>query len=480
MTLRTAALLLSASLAAAAMLIVLSCAPAGPAPGVILIVVDAMRADHLGAYGYERDTSPHMDALAAKGVVFENTITQASFSGPSYATILTGKLPQEHGVRDHPRVLDDDANETLAEAATRQGFRTAGFVAHSFLDRRWKYDQGFQDYQKPRPVRGRHGHTPPAERVVDAAIDWLEHITPEQPFFVFVQLQEAHMPYLPPAPHDTLFGEGLPGTRAMRDIVDKKVNRGELMFSFRELGYDDADLAGAIALYDGEIRYADEQLGRLFDVLESAGRLDTTVIAITADHGESLGEQDLYFHHDMSLYEPVARVPLIVHAPGKLPANTRTAGQVRLVDLVPTLAELAGIDPPRGVSGQSMVPVVRGEKPGPVAFAENQPFKAERADYPHYRVEVPGVAGKWRMVRTNSAKLIRIPTADGITWELYDLETDPEERVNLHGQRPELESELRDLLEAHLAADPNMTDEPVEPELDDATREQLRSLGYLE
>lgn len=450
-----------------------------PAPGILLVVVDAMRADHLGCYGYDRATSPHIDALAAEGVVFDAAISQASFSGPSYATILTGMLPQDHGIRDHPRVLSDDV-DTLAEAARRGGMRTGGFVAHSFLAPKWNYNQGFQDFRKIDPPPGAGVHSGRAPDVVDAAIDWLSHLPREQPFLLWVQVQEPHMPYVPPPPYDTKFGPEPEGYRVMHDIFEHRVRRSKVMLSYREMGYGDSDLDYTIKLYDGEIALADDQLERLFGALRAAGRFDTTAIAVTADHGESLGEHEVYFNHDMVLYDQVVRVPWILRYPPLLPAGKRVEAQVRLMDLAPTLLDLVGLRGPADAGGKSVRPVVEGKEGGRVAFSENEPYKQERKDYPHYRVEVPGIAGKWRSVRTGDAKLILIPTAHGLTEELYDLEADPGETRNIIDERPELADRLRRLLREKLKEDRDLASGRVdEGPQDEETLEQLRSLGYL-
>ncbi|MDQ7006102.1 MAG: sulfatase [Acidobacteriota bacterium] len=452
---------------------------AAPAPGILLVVVDAMRADHLGCYGYSRSTSPTIDDLAAEGVVFESAISQASFSGPSYATILTGMSPQQHGVRDHPRVLSEEV-ETLAEVARRGGMRTGGFVAHSFLDPKWNYSQGFQDFRRIAPPEGVGQHAGLGPDVVDAAIAWLKDISHEQPFLLWVQLQEPHIPYNPPPPYDTLFGREPAGYRLMHDILERRVRRSRVMFSFREMGYSDSDLAHTIRLYDGEIAYADAQLGRLMDALRASGRFDTTLIAVTSDHGESLGEHEIYFNHDMPLYDPVIRVPWVMRYPLRLPENTHVAAQVRLMDLAPTLLDLVGLRAPEGAGGRSARAIIEGKEGSRIAFSENQPYKKERKDYPHYRLTVPGLAGKWRSVRTEDAKLILIPTAAGATEELYDLHADPAELQNLIDQRPELAKKMRALLREHLQKDKGLTQgQPDEEPQDEETLEQLRSLGYL-
>lgn len=448
-------------------------------PGMVLVVVDTMRADHLGVYGYDRATSPNLDRLAAEGAVFENAITQASFSGPSYATILTGMLPQEHGVRNHPETLVPEL-ETLAEAARRQGVRTAAVITHPFLAPKWGFDQGFDDYRMVEAPAGAAVPGGRVEEVVAQANEWLATLAPGERFLLFVQVMEPHMPYLPTPPFDTLFGAKREGFTLMQEVAAAQGGHGAVMFSFRESGYTDADLERAIELYDGTIAQVDSALAELWKGLEAAGRIDDTVIAVTADHGEMLGEHDLYFHHDMSLYDPVLRVPLILRYPPAVPAGRRIASQVRLMDLASTLLDVAGLEPPAGATGRSLQSLLTGGAGRElVAFSENQPLQEDRVGLPHYRMAKPGIEGKWRSVRAGGAKLILIPTADGITEELYDLAADPGESVNLIGQRPDLEKRLRQLLGQTLATDPAMAGGDEERNLDDETLEELKALGYV-
>ncbi len=453
--------------------------PSEPGPGMVLVVVDTMRADHLGAYGYERDTSPNLDRLAAEGAVFDAAITQASFSGPSYATILTGLLPQEHGVRNHPETLPADL-ETLAEAARRQGVRTAAVVTHPFLGSKWGFDQGFSDYEL---VEAPEGAAIPGGSVADVvarANEWLQGLEPGERFLLFVQVMEPHMPYQPPPPFDTAFGDEREGFTLMDEVAAARGGHGAVMFSFRESGYTDADLERAVELYDGTIAYVDSALQGLWDGLQAAGRMDDSVVAVTADHREMLGEHDLYFHHDMSLYDPVVRVPLILRYPRTVPAGHRVPSQVRLMDLAPTLLGLAGLEPPAGATGRSLASLLQGGAGRElVAFTENQPLQEDRLGLPHYRMAKPGIEGKWRSVRSGGHKLILIPTADGIREELYDLLADPGETVNLIGERPEIEERLRRLLGQTLASDPAMAGGQEERELDEGTLEELKALGYV-
>ena len=309
---------------------------AGGTPNVLLICIDTLRADHLGCYGYgRRPTSPALDALAARSTLFRGTSATACWTKPSVPSIFTGTFPLQHGVyRGSARggegtvsdVLPDGAR-TLAEVFREHGYATAAFVRNAQLRVGMGFEQGFDLY------RDKAGD---AREIRWRATDWLDERDPGRPFFLYLHLLDCHWPYPVPDEYAGLFVD-LEATefvrrddwRELRDAVND--GRTELSDEQRE---------ALIALYDGAIRYADDQMGRLFARLEREGIAEETIVCIVSDHGEEFGEHGR-IGHGHGLYETLLHVPWILHVPGR-PAAVLDV-PTSLVDLYPTLLGAAGI-----------------------------------------------------------------------------------------------------------------------------------------
>ncbi|MCP3915346.1 MAG: sulfatase [bacterium] len=333
------------------MLLALACATASacgrtdaPPPNVLLICMDTVRADHLGCYGYERrETTPTLDRLAERGYVFADTSATAGWTKPSVPTILTGLYPAQHGVYQgsskdadgmHSDVVPKGAR-TLAEAFAATGYETAAFVMNAQLRRGLGFEQGFDVYADgagdAREIRWR-------------ARDWLDERAGDEPFFLYLHFLDAHWPYPVPDEYATLFTDGADVERFRgkdwRELRDA-VNHGREQLS-------DADLEVLLALYDGAIRYIDDELGRLMDHLERSGLAEDTIVCVVSDHGEEFLEHGR-IGHGHGLYENLLSVPWILHVPG------RGAGRVEtpcsLVDLFPTLLHAAGVSDVGAVPG---------------------------------------------------------------------------------------------------------------------------------
>ncbi len=440
-------------------------------PNVVLVTFCTLRADRIGCYGYDRADTPNFEVLAKGGVVFDAHYTQASFSGGSFASIMTGKYCFEHGVFDHPRRLADE-HVTLAELLTAAGYQTAAYITHKFAAAKFNYNQGFGTYSRDRNAR----------QQVEEAARWIaEHA--DRPFFLWYQAQPGHYPYrgpkhlIPPDAepidftinqHNKVYGETARG-------------RGRLMFDFPSLGYTAQQFASMMTLYDVTVAMADRMLGDLGQALKSAGVLDNTLIIATADHGEAHGEHGYYFNHAANLYEPAVRVPLIIRLPQKRLAGRRVAAVTRNIDLLPTIADVVGLEPPANLPGQSLIPMAEGPAPPRDAFAESGLFRDTRAGLPDYRLYVPGVDGKWRMIRRGDYKLICVPGErdDGqATYELYNLVSDPQETQNLADAEPAVRGELAAALEAWFSAYIGVSTAPAD--LDPEDLDELRSLGYID
>ena len=393
--------------------------PGGPAR-FVLVTIDTLRADRLGCYGAENAATPTLDALAARGVRFETAIAPTPLTLPSHATLLTALDPPEHGVRSNGRFRLHEGVPTLAERLSDEGFATAAFVSAFVLDRRFGLARGFDVYDDALGVNDRELGIPArrADQTVDAALRWLDG-APER-FFLWLHLYDPHAPYEPPEPH-----------RA------------------RLLG----------RAYEGEIAFADAELGRLLAALDARFPAGGTVVVVTADHGESLGEHGEPTHA-FTLYDATQRVPLLMAGPGLPPGVVVSRDVARLADVAPSLLELAGAPALSGGAGRSLLPLVRGEPEpeGRVAWVETLATQLDFGWSP--------LLG----VRTRDHKYVRAPRP-----ELYALATDPEEERNLATEQPELAAELDALVSERNTATQAAPNFAADPEV----IERLRALGYV-
>jgi len=415
--------------------VIVSQAP--PPPNVLLITIDTVRADHLGAYGYARAATPVLDRLAREGVRFSDATTQAPLTGPAHAALLTGLYPARIGVRDNATTPVPESVTTAAEIFKARGYRTGGFVGAFILTAPYGFAQGFDTFDADFPgfsdglklqVQRR------GDAVVDAAVRWLDQgkgsdtiqgvrpFTFAEPFFAWVHLYDAHAPYDPPAPFAARF---------------------------------------KAAPYDGEIAYVDACIGRLIAALERTGRLDRTLVAVVADHGESLGEHGEQ-EHGMFLYDEVLRIPWIMRLPARAHAGVTIAEQVRAIDVLPTLTAVAGI-PMGRVDGESVAGLMEGKarRDPPSSYAETF--------YPkwHYGWS------ELKSIRGDRRKYVEAPKP-----ELYDLRADPAERSNVAAERGTLVAGMAGEL-ARIAAGFGAAATTDAPKPDADTLARLRSLGYV-
>ncbi len=316
-----------------------------PARGIILVSVDTLRADHLGAYGYERPTSPFFDELAARGTLFERAIVQLPGTLPSHMSIFTGLYPAEHGVYPPDNVLAPDV-PTLPEVLRAHGFWTAGFTEGGYVDGHYGFERGFDRFaddadKGPRTV----------ETTFERGLDFLASLERDVRFFLFLHTYVVHDPYDPPLPYAGLFWEGPPPAEAWEPTGPNltAVNRGERAATPATVRYFEA-------LYDGSIRYFDDQLRAFFGRLDELGLTNETTIVLTSDHGEEFFEHGKLVH--WQIYQETTRVPLLVLEPGRS-SGARVAALVESVDLAPTLWELAAVSSPPESSGKSFVHLLR-------------------------------------------------------------------------------------------------------------------------
>ncbi len=417
------ALLLSVALAQSAV------RPAGEQhpslPDIFLVTIDTLRADHVGCFGYGKVKTPAMDGLCKDGVRFGAAFTPSPITNTSHASILTGLLPSVHGVTDFAIPLAP-GHTTLAELLKKRGYHTAAFIGAVILDSKTLapgFDRGFDFYDnfpeqpKNTPRWGRVERR--GGEVVEHAICWLT-AHPAGPHFVWVHLYDPHDPYEPPQPFLHEY-EGRP--------------------------------------YDGEIAYADFALGKFLDLLKQRGWYRNATVVVVGDHGEGLGEHN-EDTHGIFLYDSTTHVPLVIKLPGNAHAGQRVTGQVRTLDILPTLAEITTAAAPARVDGASLLSLVGGnEQSERPAFGET--------DYPLRFGWAP-----LRSLRANGAKFIEAPKP-----ELYDLEKDPAEVQNLYQPWDDNVKSLRTRLAELKATLPPPA--PSAATVGQGTVEELKTLGYL-
>jgi len=320
---------------------------------VILVSVDSMRADRLGCYGNPRDTSPAMDQLARAGVRFANAMSSTSWTLPSHMSMMTGRDVLSHGVISENDRLPDGV-PTLAEHLKQAGLATGGIVSAEFLKGVYGFARGFDDYDDttvPAKTWYEALRDETAPLMADLAGQWLRSHRGRR-FFLFLHFWDVHYDYVPPAPYDTMFDPEYRGSiNAINFMQNSEINR---RMSRRDLDH-------IIALYDGEIRWVDEHIGRILGVVDELGLAGRTAVIVTADHGDEFFEHGGK-GHQRTLYREVVQVPLLVRVPGV------TAGQVvdrpvSLVDIMPTVLDLLGARGPAGLNGSSLVPLMTGSQP---------------------------------------------------------------------------------------------------------------------
>ncbi len=416
-------------------------APEGPRPNVVLIAVDAARADRLGAYGYPRGTTPAIDDFASGATVFEQARSQASWSLPSYASLFTSLYPSMAGVTRMSDTLPEGV-PTLAGLLRDAGYSTAAFTGGGFAGRGWGLGRGFDVSWE--------GADPRAQ--VERLQEWLGR-RPAQPAFLYLHTFEAH-DYLFERPHLVEEGARLAG-RPLRlpAGVERRVVREA------GAGLSRAELQEISLLYDGALRVADRQVGHWLKLLRDGGVLDHAVVAVFADHGEAFGEHEVV-HHGFSLFEELVRVPLLVRVfspAGGEAAPRRVVEPVELVDLAPTLLEIAGVPAPGHFQGRSRAGhVVGGGAPTPLAPEEAETLSEDLAFLAHATagtklvyVDVP--AARRPDTGGREAFLRTLPGRSPLYRELlFDLGADPGETNDLAPARPKRLARAREALVAAL------------------------------
>lgn len=456
--------------------------PKGRPSSVIFVLVDTLRADYLGSYGFQGDISPNLDRIARESVVFEDCFSQAPWTKPSIATLFTSLDPLAHQVLSHRGQYNQPEVEvrtdgkiktdvlpgsvtTLAEAFHHAGYATAGFVANPWIRQEVGFAQGFERFEDNFAANGTD-----ADVIIDAARAWLEHRPKDKPFFLYLHFMDVHDPYdAPDADYEAL--KDSPSLGKPQTLNAGNLSKG-LLRSLRPVGahWADPDKPERLQLRTWRGRYAagvrafDRRFQVLLELLASSGLSRNTTLVITSDHGEELYEHGGWAH-GLSLFDQELHVPLIIRPPGGLAGGKRVSGLVGLIDVAPTLTAFQGLTADRAWRGRNFSAALSGSSG---------------------RVEQSAIfatAVKWEpalaAVRTKSFKLMRDRSSG--SEKLFDLTKDPAELRDVKAKNPAMTEKLRKLLADHLARTAkNTAARPKEVEIDKATTERLRALGYIE
>ena len=405
-------------------------AAGGAKPNVVVITIDTLRADHLGCYGYSRIETPNLDALARLGARFTQAYTPVPITLPAHTAIFTGSFPMATGMHDFSGNKLPANGTTLAKVLRDNGYTTAAFIGAAVLDSRFGLNQGFETYfdhfdfsrldETNLDLTERRG-----DLVMDEALGWLKQAP--RPFLLWIHLYDPHFPYTPPEPYASRY---------------------------------------RTHLYDGEIAFADAQVGRLLSFLKQRGLFDHSVIALAGDHGEGLGEHGEKTH-GFFIYNSTLHVPLILKVPGAAPRVV--AEDVSLVDVMPTLLQELKLAIPASVQGRSLLGLILGRQ-GPTAARPSELYAETYLPLLHFRW------GQLRGLESDGWKYIDAPRP-----ELYNLRSDPRELKNLYSARQSLAHEMHDRLYAVIRRfTPASGNAAAGKELTDpALLERLRSLGYV-
>jgi arylsulfatase A-like enzyme len=455
-------------------------------PNVVLVTIDTLRPDHLGCYGYRIPTSPRIDELARQGVLFEQAISNGSYTLSAFPAILSSTYASMYG-GTRGRLAPE--RPLIAESLQWEGYSTAGFTSNPLVGLANGYDRGFDTFGELTPERHQpHWHRmkgvqrflrrPTVQRalkllriegrllptyvsgseVTEEACRWLDQIVGR--FFLWVHYMDAHWPY---RLHDRL--------STSRDIAQAWVDGLEMHAAFRQRRYPgDRQMERVIRLYDEAIQYADGQVGHLVDRLTERRLLDRTLLIVTSDHGEAFFEHGRYMHGAYyDFHDEILRVPLILRVPGACRSGLSIAGQVCLLDLAPTILEWLGVSPPPEMEGIGLLPLVEGNE-GPDrpehCISEMWDYKEEWSEPWHCAA-----------VRTETHKYIFDSRRPG-SRELYNLQADPAESTDVWATEHDTAEPLRAVLEAHMKRVEASSSHPLHE--DEEITRRLRGLGYVD
>jgi arylsulfatase A-like enzyme len=438
-------------------------AAAGDRTSVLLITIDTLRADHLGAYGYRRPTSPRIDALARRGTIFDQAYTYWPKTRGSFVGIMTGRFASQTGYgKSHPLLLE--FNPTLAGVLKDAGYETVAAVDNPNVASSLGYARGFDRYRETWEEGSLATEMDRARAITGDGVLYLGQAKPDRPFLLWLHYVNPHAPYEPPAPWDKAFldqealrGPGLPAVDGFHGGVP------------RPWSVPGKGLGWYVAQYDGEIAAVDAEVGKVLEALDRSLVRDRTLVVITSDHGESLGEHDYYFDHGENLFDPGLRIPLVVAGPGVL-RGRRSDVLATTLDLVPTVLDAVKVSYPPDLAGESLLPAARGEnRPGrPRLQGQND----------------RNLLGSW----DRRYKIVATPSDAGTRYALYDRAAEPGETrdvtraspLRAKEERRELEL-FRERLDAWMVKTRRLLEgRSGEERLSTEACEKLKAMGYVQ
>jgi arylsulfatase A-like enzyme len=469
----------------------------GPPQTVVLVQGDTLRKDHLDMYGYARATAPTLRRLAEQGALFDNALTQTSWTKAAVPSVMTSLYPTTHGVHQIPDRLPASAT-TIAEVFRQAGYATVSFASAGFSGAFTNLHQGFEELHEVESTVGRAGPaggtSKTAREYVDRLSDWLDHHR-DVPAFVYLHFMDPHSPYEPYPPYNTMWAdpkwreEYLRELEVLKKFIEAPFMADRGMPTREELIKAHLDPEAFIRFskdwYDGSIRGMDAELSRVVERLQEMGLEDRSVIAFYADHGEEFHDHGRMWH-GQSVYGEMVRVPLVLWGPGRVPKGVKVEEPVELIDVMPTLLEYAGLAVPPAAQGQSLRPLLSANgREGKVAAAgsgwKRRPIIAEKqpmggSGYPLQTECYAIVDGSWKLIH-NVARPPEQPE-----FELFDFYKDPLDQTNVAAEHPDVVDRLgkaldawhRMALEAKLKPDSEETKGMTAEQL-----ERLRSLGYV-
>jgi len=424
--------------------------PAGKdMPNIILITIDTLRADHLHCYGYEYETSPNLDRFAAQSTLFEFAYTPIPKTSAAFCSMMTGLHPFIHKCAPNRGTVNPRLT-TLAEALTAKGYRTEAVVANANLSKKFKFDQGFSTYVEVWNRIATKEESSPF--ITGKLLEFLES-SPKQPFFIWANYIEPHTPYLPPAEHI----QARPPGRDIRDVKPRLI--AGMQREMNQKGHFEE--GHFIALYDGAVHYVDSQIGRVLDRIEKSGLYENSIVIISADHGEDLGERNFYFNHGPLTFNAASRVPLMIRWPGKPPRRVHRV--VSIMDITPTLFQALNIPAPSyPLQGRNLF-----------------------TDRTQRRLKLFGQLGTFGMVAGHHHYVEVIPQLQrqlGLAPKyIFNILKDPYETQNLAEEFSNLADSLSKEFKAYFSRHGymNAKQKTKSPELTEKEKRDLKTLGYL-
>lgn len=413
-------------------------------PDILLVTIDTLRADHTSTYGYPIPTTPALDALASEGVVYEQMYASSATTGPSHAAIMTGRHARTVGYLKNGHTLQPQFL-TLAEVLADNGYDTAAFVSSMPVNNRFGFGQGFAHYDQDASVRmptkgnGEPRNSRFADETVDRLESWLTRRSDSRPLFVWLHLFDPHSPYIPPS--------------EILEDLDKHLDK--------HLGKKSK---GNLRRYDGEILFTDRELGRAVRLIRASAGQRGALVAVTADHGEGLGEHN-WRGHGLNLHQEAVQVPLVISLPRSLPAE-RSKSPASHIDVAPTILSLVDIERPESWTGLDLT----GE------IEKSRPVWIQRRAYSSRREKGRKVKGEMIALVQNRMKYIRAPEEQ--RFELYDLRNDPGELTNLSMDKRTMRIRMEKMVREWLESNPEASVD--QPELTEQDKEALRALGYVD